>query len=121
MIFIAAYRHWKLILGALAMLAGIFTVIFTFYSWGYNSCKKDWDAAITARNNIQIAQVKAITNLSESVVTTATILTKQSNANLDKILATVNKKPMFKIVDGKCDPSNEFEQAYKGILQESIK
>ena len=121
MIMLFLLKYWRQTAAILLIVAGAFTITVAIYNAGYRSAKKEWDTAIAERNEIQVAQIAAITSLSQSVMQTADILTAQSDANLNKILMTVRDKPLYNLVDGKCAPSSGFERVFIDTLTEGNK
>ncbi len=110
-------EYWKY----LAIFGIVVCIYYAIYNIGYNSCKKDWDKAILERNRIQQEQTLAIVKLSEKVSESSETATKQSSSNLAKILLSVKNKPLYKITDGKCAPSSEFETTYSDLVKEGNK
>lgn len=121
-ILILAFRHnWKYFLGAALIVGGCYTIGNTIYNWGYKSSDIAWAERIADRDRIQAKQTLEIVNLSKAIKETSEALTAQSILNLDKIILTVKNKPLYTIVDGECNPSNVFENAYIGIIKEGKK
>lgn len=109
-------KYWKHILAVCLIVGAAISLVYSLYSWGYDNCKEDWDAAIKDRDRIQGEQTTEIRLLSKKLSDTSDALQAQSNENLTTILLTVKNKPMYRIVEGKCIPSKEFEKAYLDII-----
>lgn len=121
MIVLLLLKYWKYIVGVVLICGGIAVVGGAIYNSGYDSSEQKWEARIAERDKIQENQTLEIIKLSKSVIITSDILTKQSIDNLDKILSTVNNKPLYTIVDGKCNPSQVFSDTYVSIIREGKK
>ena len=109
-------EYWKQLLALILVLSSLAFMSVSLYTWGYNSCKKDWDLAIIERNRVQEAQTKQIEVLTKEIADSKVALNTKSEEHLELILKTVQNKPLYKVVNGKCTVSSEFEKAYIDIV-----
>lgn len=109
-------EYWKQLVSVLLILSSLVFMSISLYNWGYSSCKKDWDIAIAERNRVQEAQTAEITKLSVEIAAAKESLNKKSDENLTEILLSVQNKPLYKIVNGKCALTPDFEKTYIDIV-----
>lgn len=114
-------KYWKHILSVFLILAALVSIGSTIYNWGYTNAKEESAEIDRVKTEIQKQQTLAIEKLSLDVMNMSTKATEQSEANLSKILATVKNKPLFTIVDGKCEFTKDFQRTYIQLLEEGNK
>lgn len=110
------YKFWKHILAVVLIVGALLSIGYSIYSLGYDSCKKDWQAAIAERDRVQASQTEEIKVLSKALVDSRDMYIKTSDETLTKILDKVKSKPLYIYKDGNCYPSKDFEKAYVDII-----
>lgn len=88
------------------------------YRLGHTVSSLEGKDAIIA-NQQQIAkQVEQLSTLSTNVSLVAKLNTKESASKMTTIIDSVKDKPMTTLIDGKCEPTDEFMNAYIAIIRE---
>ncbi len=121
MLILLLKEYWKYVVGLVAIVVACGLMAHSLYSWGYSNSDKDWGERIKERDKIQASQTAEIVKLSKSLVEFQEAQNKQTETNLNIILGSIKNKPLFKIVDGKCALTSDFETTYINILKEGQK
>lgn len=121
MILLLLKNYWKYIVAGVAIIIACGLITHSIYSWGFDSSNKEWVARIEERDKLQKKQTDEIVKLSATLVEYQATQTKQSKENLDIILGSIKNKPLYKIVDGKCVFTQDFENTYINIIKEGSK
>jgi hypothetical protein len=114
MISLLISKYWK---HTVLLLITCFLFNYVFNLGVVHQKVKD-DKVIVEMQKSIATQVSSIEKLSSIAVINSTKLTNTTNSNLELILASVKKKPLTIIKEGKCVPSDEFKQGYYDLIKE---
>lgn len=104
----------------LALLLTILLISSSIFSYrfGYKVADLENKETIIAAQAKVSRQINVLEALSSQVSNIGKLDTKVSDDNMEKILLAIKNKPLAKIVDGKCKPTQDFKEAYISILKE---
>ena len=121
MIILFLEKYWKQIVGTLVILVLLYSGYNLIYNRGVEAATAKYEQRLKERDDILAKQSEEISKLSSTQAATTSLILAKSEENLHTILSSVKNKPLYKIVDGKCAPSEEFSKAYSTLLVEGAK
>lgn len=88
------------------------------YRLGHTVSTIESKDAIIENQKLVADQVSKLSTLSTTVSVSAKANTKTSEVKMNNILTSIKDKPLTTLVDGKCQPTDDFIDAYIAIVKE---
>lgn len=109
--------HLREVVGAIVIIVLLWWAYSTVYNNGVQDTNKVWEARIELQQKVRDEQISSIESLSKVTLEQTLINNDKTRKELNAIYSKVKGKPTTVIVDGKCEPSEDFMRTYNEIIE----
>ena len=111
--------YWKQLVFAVLVVSTLSFAAYKIDQNGYDRASAKYELAIEEYNARVDAKLNTLTDLSNTLVTNTSTQSQKIRGDIKAIIDATKNTPPFIIVDGKCEPSPSFIDAYNKSIRKA--